>query len=61
MDEYKRASGRMFPTCSEILEVLSNMGYRKVAEAQEAFTLESDKQAQEQADETLDAMEEEFA
>ena len=61
MDEYKRASGRMFPTCSEILEVLSNMGYRKVAEAQEIYTPESEKQAQDQSDETLDAMEEEFA
>ena len=29
MDEYKRASGRMFPTCSEILEVISNLGYAK--------------------------------
>jgi len=61
MDEYKRASGRMFPTCSEILEVLSNMGYRKVADAQEIYSPESEQEAQEQADETLDAMEEEFA
>ena len=37
MDEYKRASGRMFPTCSEILEVLINMGYRKVADAQALY------------------------
>ncbi len=29
LDQYKRASGRMFPTCSEILEVLRNLGYRK--------------------------------
>lgn len=29
LDNYKRASGRMFPTCSEILEVLRNLGYRK--------------------------------
>lgn len=27
MDEYKRRSGRMFPTCSEILEVLRGIGY----------------------------------
>ena len=27
LDEYKRASGRMFPTCSEILEVIRNLGY----------------------------------
>ena len=37
MDEYKRASRRMFPTCSEILEVLINMGYRKVADAQALY------------------------
>ncbi|MDR1479653.1 MAG: hypothetical protein LBJ00_12005 [Planctomycetaceae bacterium] len=29
LDEYKRSSGRMFPTCSEILEVLKNLGYGK--------------------------------
>lgn len=29
LDEYKRSSGRMFPTCSEILEVLMKLGYRK--------------------------------
>ena len=31
MDAYKRASGRMFPTCSEILEVIRNLGYVKVS------------------------------
>jgi hypothetical protein len=30
MDAYKRASGRMFPTCSEILEVIRGLGYEKV-------------------------------
>ncbi len=29
MDAYKRSSGRMFPTCSEILEVVSSLGYAK--------------------------------
>ncbi|HEY6565640.1 MAG TPA: hypothetical protein VIY86_14220 [Pirellulaceae bacterium] len=29
MDEYKRANGRMFPTCSEILEVIRALGYQK--------------------------------
>jgi hypothetical protein len=29
MDAYKRASGRMFPTCSEVLEVLRGLGYEK--------------------------------
>jgi hypothetical protein len=29
MDAYKRSSGRMFPTCSEVLEVLRSLGYEK--------------------------------
>lgn len=35
MDDYKRKSGRPFPTWSEVLEVLISMGYRKVAEPTE--------------------------
>ena len=31
MDDYKNRSGRMFPTCSEMLEVLIGLGYRQVA------------------------------
>jgi hypothetical protein len=33
LDEYKRASGRMFPTCSEILEVIRNLGYVRLTQA----------------------------
>lgn len=33
MDAYKRANGRMFPTCSEILEVIRAMGYVRVTPA----------------------------
>ena len=29
LDDYKRRSGRMFPTCSEILEVVKELGYVK--------------------------------
>lgn len=32
MDDYKRKSGRPFPTWSEVLEVLLSLGYRKVAD-----------------------------
>lgn len=32
MDQYKRDNRRPFPTWSEVLEVLSALGYRKVAE-----------------------------
>jgi len=36
LDDYKRSSGRMFPTCSEILEVIRNMGYTRDLPADEA-------------------------
>ncbi len=29
LDHYKRTSGRMFPTCSEVLEVVRSLGYRR--------------------------------
>lgn len=29
MDDYKRKSGRMFPTWSEVLEVIRSLGYTK--------------------------------
>lgn len=34
MDDYKRTSGRMFPTCSEVLEVIRGLGYVKLTEEQ---------------------------
>jgi hypothetical protein len=37
MDLYKRRSGRQFPTWSEVLEVLQNLGYRKVAAPTEIY------------------------
>lgn len=37
MDEYKRTSGRMFPTCSEVLEVITSIGYAKVTPAELAI------------------------
>ena len=30
LDDYKRKSGRMFPTCSEVLEVIHSIGYAKM-------------------------------
>ena len=32
LDDYKRRSGRMFPTCSEVLEVIKKLGYIKQPE-----------------------------
>jgi hypothetical protein len=29
IEQYKRMNGRMFPTCSEVLEVLKSLGYEK--------------------------------
>lgn len=37
MDDYKRRSGRQFPTWSEVLEVLRDLGYRKVAEPTQTY------------------------
>ena len=34
LDDYKRTSGRMFPTCSEVLEVIRKLGYQKRPEGQ---------------------------
>ena len=31
MDEYKRKNGRMFPTCSEVLEVIRALGYVRLS------------------------------
>lgn len=31
LDRYKRTNGRMFPTCSEVLQVLRSLGYERVA------------------------------
>jgi hypothetical protein len=36
IDDYKRKSGRMFPTCSEVLEVIRSLGYIKVSAAEAA-------------------------
>ncbi|MFO7901525.1 MAG: hypothetical protein ACQESR_20590 [Planctomycetota bacterium] len=36
LDAYKRANGRMFPTCSEILEVVREMGYVRLPRDEES-------------------------
>jgi len=36
LDDYKRVSGRMFPTCSEVLEVIKKLGYEKRPETEAA-------------------------
>jgi hypothetical protein len=32
IDNYKRKTGRMFPTCSEMLTVIASLGYTRIAE-----------------------------
>ena len=39
MQQYKEQSGRMFPTWSEVLEVLTSLGYQKVARQADAASL----------------------
>lgn len=34
MDDYKHSSGRMFPTCSEVLEVIRGLGYFQLSDEQ---------------------------
>ncbi len=54
MDDYKRAAGRMFPTCSEVLEVVRSLGYFKLSEEQ-METLGLVAQETEVADDQVDA------
>jgi hypothetical protein len=37
MDDYKRKNGRMFPTCSEVLEVIRSLGYVRISAAGRAM------------------------
>jgi hypothetical protein len=34
LDDYKRKNGRMFPTCSEVLEVIRSLGYVQLSSAE---------------------------
>jgi hypothetical protein len=34
LEQYKRDNGRMFPTCSEVLEVIRSLGYVKLSPAE---------------------------
>ena len=57
LDDYKRSSGRMFPTCSEILEVIGKLGYEKrpAGEQAESSSPKTVPGANETADVILDA------
>jgi hypothetical protein len=58
MDEYKRKSGRMFPTCSEVLEVIRGLGYTRLSLGERAL-LDTEQTLSERLDavtETVDAL-----
>ena len=54
MDDYKHASGRMFPTCSEILEVIIQLGYRQIAEQSQNYQPELDSGANQAVTESIE-------
>lgn len=54
LDDYKRSSGRMFPTCSEILEVIRDMGYILLNE-EEKQLLDSVREVEEELSEATDS------
>lgn len=60
LDAYKRSSGRMFPTCSEILEVIRNLGYVRLTPEQMVEFFPPAETAEESADETIDELESEL-
>ena len=62
MDDYKRKSGRMFPTCSEVLEVVRDLGYFRLTDDQiETLGLGEDDDAADSADDfNADDFEDDF-
>lgn len=56
MDEYKRKSGRMFPTCSEVLEVIRELGYVQLSPAGRAMLAAETNPAETSAAETDEAL-----
>jgi len=47
LDDYKRKSGRMFPTCSEVLEVIRDLGYTKLTAGEPLPPVEADDASEE--------------
>jgi len=59
LDVYKRQSGRMFPTCSEVLEVIRDLGYVQLTPAEIALRREENCESSEpvEADHAEDSSE----
>jgi hypothetical protein len=49
LDAYKRANGRMFPTCSEILEVIRGLGYVRLSQTAAATPVTTESEISEQS------------
>ncbi|MEM8667508.1 MAG: hypothetical protein AAGG48_08345 [Planctomycetota bacterium] len=61
MDDYKRDSGRMFPTCSEVLEVIRALGYFQLSEEQiEEFGLAPEQNEEAVSEDQVDEDQEEL-
>ena len=58
LDEYKRTSGRMFPTCSEVLEVIRGLGYVRLSPAELAARTAEEAPAEIVEDQDVPASEE---
>lgn len=59
MDEYKRKSGRMFPTCSEVLEVIRGMGYVRLSTSERTMLgLDESMNVEEKLDVVTDTVDE---
>lgn len=56
LDAYKRANGRMFPTCSEILEVIRGLGYVRVRQDASTATDETITTAQGDASQAIETL-----
>lgn len=50
LDDYKRKSGRMFPTCSEVLEVIRDLGYVQLSPAELATRAPASDNGEEEAE-----------
>lgn len=61
MDDYKRDAGRMFPTCSEVLEVIRNLGYYKLSDEQAAQLGLQTTEIPGSEEDSLEASEEDFS
>lgn len=61
MDDYKQDSGRMFPTCSEVLEVVRGLGYVQLSEEQaDSLGLVSDESDEVEEEASEESLEEEL-